>query len=204
MRLAKYVPLGLVCWVGLVTGCGVGPEAPAVEVAASLEFDPTQPRSLRGAVQYPVTGLAEVSDGAFAVQGRQGDLRQFPCGACHQQALVPAPRGVVSRRWAHMDIQPVHPQAHISACQTCHDYGNLERLRLQDDTSTDFDQVYRLCVQCHFQQGRDWAGGAHGKRVGGWRGARVVMNCTDCHDPHQPAFGRQYPVSGPRVPRTPR
>jgi hypothetical protein len=30
------------------------------------------------------------------------------------------------------------------------------------------------------------------------------MNCTDCHDPHAPAFGPEIPVAGPRIPRTAR
>ena len=38
-----------------------------------------------------------------------------------------------------------------------------------------------------------WAGGAHGKRLDGWQGRRVVMGCADCHDPHRPASSRASP-----------
>ena len=64
------------------------------------------------------------------------------------------------------------------------------------------DEGTLLCSQCHYAQGEDWAAGAHGKRLVGWRGPRVVMSCTGCHDPHDPTFGTQIPSPGPRIPRT--
>ena len=45
-----------------------------------------------------------------------------------------------------------------------------------------------LCSQCHVKQARDWAFGAHGKRVGSWQGERQVYNCTVCHYQHHPAI----------------
>ena len=54
------------------------------------------------------------------------------------------------------------------------------------------DESYRLCAQCHFAQADAWAGGGHGKRLDGWQGRRVVMACTDCHDPHAPAPRRAF------------
>jgi len=89
-------------------------------------------------------------------------------------------------------------------CRSCHNPADLNTLVLNDGTPVGLDQVYRLCAECHFEQERDWAGGAHGKRVGGWNSERVILNCTDCHDPHAPAFESRWPVLYPRIPRTAR
>jgi hypothetical protein len=62
------------------------------------------------------------------------------------------------------------------------------------------DQVHLLCAQCHYPEVDSWANGAHGKRLVGWRGRRVVMACTDCHSPHQPATELRTPYPGPVLP----
>jgi hypothetical protein len=93
----------------------------------------------------------------------------------------------------------VHPSGTGATCGTCHDRRAVDRLVLQSEESIPLDQAYRLCAQCHFAQVEAWAGGAHGKRLDGWRGRRVVMNCTDCHDPHKPAVEQRIPFPGPRI-----
>ena len=46
-----------------------------------------------------------------------------------------------------------------------------------------------------------WAGGAHGKRLDGWQGRRVLMGCADCHDPHRPALETRIPFRAPQLQR---
>lgn len=102
---------------------------------------------------------------------------------------------------AHQNIQPVHPEQTGAVCSTCHSADNVERLALAQGEQATLNQSYRLCAQCHFQQVETWAGGAHGKRLDGWQGRRVVMGCGDCHDPHKPAIGVRIPFQAPRLER---
>ncbi|MBT3343455.1 MAG: hypothetical protein HN712_23010 [Gemmatimonadetes bacterium] len=158
-------------------------------------------RGLRGIESAPVAGaLAGTQGTTFEVTRRADQIGQFPCSRCHDAPQVATVATDASQRWAHANIRLDHPAS--AACATCHNYDDLQTLRLREGELVSVDEAYRLCVQCHFEQGQDWAGGAHGKRLAGWRGLRVIMNCTDCHDPHAPAFPPQIPVSGPRVPRT--
>jgi hypothetical protein len=83
-------------------------------------------------------------------------------------------------------------------CATCH-AADAAALRLLGGEPVGFDHAYRLCAQCHSRQVADWAGGAHGKRVGGWVPPRVVYGCPECHDPHRPALGPRRPARPPRL-----
>jgi hypothetical protein len=74
------------------------------------------------------------------------------------------------------------------------------RLRLEAGGTASRDHAYRLCAQCHFRQVESWAYGAHGKRLVGWRGRRVVMGCADCHDPHRPATVPRRPMVAVQLP----
>ena len=104
-------------------------------------------------------------------------------------------------REAHPGLMLAHAPAENMDCRTCHDPDNLDQLRLGNDEPVSFDHAYLVCASCHFEQARDWAGGAHGKRLAGWRGERVVSNCTSCHDPHRPGFEQRWPAKTPRIPR---
>ena len=192
-----------VLWLALLmswVACG-SPDSQGPPPAASLQTDSRVLRGLRGVESAPVVGaLADIDVPGFEVTRRTGQIGQFPCSRCHDAPQAPPPAADVSERWAHANIRLDHPES--GTCATCHDYEDLQTLRLREGEQVSVDEAYRLCVQCHFEQGQDWVGGAHGKRVAGWRGLRVIMNCTDCHDPHAPAFEPQVPVSGPRVPRT--
>jgi hypothetical protein len=78
----------------------------------------------------------------------------------------------------------------------------VELLVLENGKRATLDENYRLCADCHFAQVDAWAHGAHGKRLDGWQGRRVVMGCADCHDPHQPALERRIPFRAPQIERT--
>lgn len=128
--------------------------------------------------------------------GRPG-LTQYPCTSCHAGSKVT----MAARRTpdAHHDIQPVHPDTSGGVCATCHAPEDASLLVLLGGRRAPLDQSYRLCAQCHFAQADAWAGGGHGKRLDGWQGRRVVMACTDCHDPHRPATEQRIPFRAPEL-----
>lgn len=131
---------------------------------------------------------------------RSRSLSQYPCTSCHLgRKVVMADKRIAH---AHEDIQPVHPAQTGAVCSTCHAADNVELLPLKEGGRATLDQSYRLCAQCHFQQVQAWAGGAHGKRLDGWEGRRVVMGCGDCHDPHKPAIEPRVPFRAPHIERT--
>lgn len=132
---------------------------------------------------------------------RSPDLGQYPCTSCHLG------RGTVLRDQrvadAHQNIKPDHPAQTGATCGTCHAPDNVELLALKNGERATLDHAYRVCAQCHFSQAEAWAAGAHGKRLDGWQGRRVVMGCADCHDPHQPAIGTRIPFRAPQLKRPP-
>jgi formate-dependent nitrite reductase cytochrome c552 subunit len=130
---------------------------------------------------------------------RTPDLRQFPCTSCHLgRKIVLADTRVAD---AHRNIKVVHPTQTGGACSTCHAPDNVELLALKSGERATLDHTYRVCAQCHFSQAASWAGGAHGKRLDGWQGRRVLMGCADCHDPHQPAIEPRIPFRAPQITR---
>lgn len=144
----------------------------------------------------------QVGTKTFALPLRTAEptLSQYPCTSCHEGSTVTG--GRTDR--AHQNIRPVHPAQTGAACATCHVSTVVERLVLPGGETATLDQAYRLCAQCHVSQVNAWAGGGHGKRLDGWHGRRVVMNCADCHDPHRPGLEPRVPYPGPRPPRTAR
>lgn len=190
---------GVALVMALLLGCGVPEPEMAFYSPASLEVDAEVLRALKSVSMLRVDGVGRPD---FYTTKRTDQMVQYPCGSCHQKALPEPERDRISQRWSHLNIQFVHGQSMGMDCRTCHDYAQMQSLRLQDGSETDFDHSYLLCQQCHFQQARDWAGGAHGKRLAGWRGMRVIKVCTDCHNPHDPAFGQRVPMRGPTIPRS--
>ena len=134
-----------------------------------------------------------------SARSRAPDLGQYPCTSCHMG------RRTVLRdariKDVHQNIQPLHPKQTGATCATCHAPDNVELLALKSGDRATLDHTYRLCAQCHFSQAESWAGGAHGKRLDGWQGRRVVMGCADCHDPHRPAIESRVPFRAPRLQR---
>jgi hypothetical protein len=132
----------------------------------------------------------------FELSLRGRALAQYPCTSCHAGAVTTAARPGD----AHQDVQPVHPSEFGSSCRVCHARADVYQLTLQGGTLVPLGQAYRLCEQCHYAATEAWAGGAHGKRLDGWSGARVVLGCTDCHDPHAPSVPERIPFRGPSLP----
>jgi hypothetical protein len=136
---------------------------------------------------------------AIALRTGASDLGQYPCTSCHMgRRLVLQDERVED---AHGDIAAAHPLATGGTCATCHAADDVEQLALRNGEQASLDHAYRVCAQCHFQQADAWAAGAHGKRLDGWQGRRVVMGCTDCHDPHAPVLDRRLPFRPPQLHR---
>jgi len=228
MRGRRLGELALVATVALAAGaCGngqVAQEGPGSGPPASFETEDTVPDALEGIPVEPVKGRTGPGGDTFYVALRtrraeqhlnrqigtanfrlglrinDPDLTQYPCTSCHhgQNVVVGGARDTAE---IHHNIRAVHPAETGADCATCHSQDDVSRLRLEKGGTASLNHAYRLCAQCHESQVKSWANGAHGKRLVGWRGRRVVMNCTDCHNPHDPHTQKRLPYPGPEVPR---
>ena len=135
----------------------------------------------------------------FLVLARQPRLTKAPCTSCHTQPLAAMRwNGSDGRATAHWQIELAHAPASVMRCTTCHAGFDLTQLQMLSSDAVPFDHAYEVCAQCHSKQKADWEGGAHGKRAGGWTPPRVVYNCTECHNPHRPAFPSRWPAHAGR------
>lgn len=167
-------------------------DAPAVavveEVGAEpdLEAEPTRAYALFGAM----------ADFRVVPARRNPDLH--PCASCHEWVQSdPTPRELESPHDVFTLRHGLHGKGEFW-CFTCHDLESGE-LRTLEGAPLDFEESYVLCSQCHVDQGRDWAFGAHGKRVDNWAGERVIYTCTACHYQHAPAPEPREALAGPVV-----
>jgi hypothetical protein len=197
-------------------------ESLPARASAADTSDRIQPGQLRTVAAAPVMNWTGPGGKPFEVQVRTGDqianarrfgtitlrnsarrrspdLGQYPCTSCHLG------RGMILRdtriKDAHQNIKPEHPKQTGATCATCHSADNVELLALRNGERATLDHTYRVCAQCHFSQAESWAAGAHGKRLDGWQGRRVVMGCADCHDPHKPAIESRIPFRAPQLKR---
>ncbi len=200
---------------------GVARVAP--ESAGKVSIAPVEPGLLAAVASAPVVGWAGPGNRPFevalrsaapeaghtrtfgtvalpiALRNRAAAINQYPCTACHAGRSVVMANGRIGD--AHQNIRPVHPRQTKAVCSTCHAPEDVERLALETGERATLDESYRLCAECHFREVESWAAGAHGKRLDGWQGRRVVMACADCHDPHQPAVPVAVPFRAPRLER---
>lgn len=188
-----------VLWLGTVTGCTTRlPEASHDGVLA-LVTDRGEPGASGGARSVPpaevVPAHAPPDVPAFSVLARSGRLQKAPCINCHTVPLA-AMRwtGADGHARAHWPVELRHASDAVMSCVTCHAPDDLDALRMLAGAPVSFDHAYEVCAQCHSTQAADWVGGAHGKRVGGWAPPRVIYNCTECHDPHQPLLPARWPA----------
>ncbi|MCP4453999.1 MAG: hypothetical protein GY809_21270 [Planctomycetes bacterium] len=87
-------------------------------------------------------------------------------------------------------------------CSNCHDMDDRNLLVVDGGQTIPYDQVDRLCAKCHGPTFRDWQKGMHGKTMDFWArdmGTPRRLGCTECHDPHTPAFAPMAPLPGPHT-----
>jgi hypothetical protein len=135
----------------------------------------------------------------IAMRADESKLREYPCTSCHAGRTVELREQRIAD--AHAALRVTHPGETGAACASCHAATDVELLALPGGERVTLDHAYRVCARCHFAQTDAWAAGAHGKRLDGWQGRRVVMGCTDCHDPHAPTLDTRLPFRPPRLHR---
>lgn len=137
--------------------------------------------------------IVEVTENgqAFLIPDRKGKLKSFACTECHTKPLTHTRKKDIKK--AHWNIRLNHADLNTMNCITCHDGNDMDHLKSLTNKEIDFNNSYQLCSQCHTNQFNDWAGGAHGKRIGGWAPPRVSMTCVNCHDPHKPQIESKWP-----------
>ncbi len=143
-------------------------------------------------LQRVVPELEGVQD--FYIRKQSLVVASFPCTNCHNEDLRKLKVGNKNgEKKAHWDIKIVHASDNVMDCLTCHSESNLDKLNSITGAEIDFDMSYKSCAQCHSTQYKEWQGGSHGKRVGGWVPPRIAKTCVECHDPHNPAFESRWP-----------
>lgn len=126
---------------------------------------------------------------------RKDELFFYPCDQCHADMEAnPEIRELDTPHHA----QIAHGRGRIW-CLSCHDLENRNYLKTLLEEPVDFDAAHIVCGGCHASQHKDWAFGAHGKRVDTWQGQRTQYNCTHCHDAHEPAIAARAPEPAPRA-----
>lgn len=140
------------------------------------------------------TEMIEITEGehTFLIPERKGQIKGYACTECHSKPLSKM-KGSEFKK-AHWDLKIVHANKETMNCITCHNSQNMDELTSITGKSIDLNNSYNLCSQCHTKQFKDWKGGAHGKRIGGWAPPRASMTCVNCHNPHQPAFDKKWPA----------
>ena len=154
---------------------------------------------LQGIQREKVQGFPDRS--AFFLAERVSKITHFPCGECHTRTVSELKELENSNApKAHWNINLQHAGKDLMNCQTCHPNSRMNTLRSLQGAPIEFNHAYQLCAQCHFQQARDWSGGAHGKRLGGWASPRVIKNCTGCHNAHNPRLEKRWPSRASSLP----
>lgn len=143
-----------------------------------------------------VEGYQDIPE--FHVAQRTTAMEKFPCMKCHTKPLAQLQREQQGKKAAHWEVKLEHATPEVMDCATCHLEADLDSLATLKKAKVHMDHAYQVCAQCHQQEAKDWAGGAHGKRLGGWAPPRVVSSCVACHNPHKPKLEQRLPVMAGR------
>jgi hypothetical protein len=155
--------------------------------------------------EVPVTENAVVSKEAL-VPGPRRQAKADPptymnggyehrCNSCHR--LFRSRPDAAPRLVQHQEIILNHGMN--NRCYNCHDRKDREKLVLMRGVLGTYSQATQLCAKCHGPAYRDWQNGTHGKTLGTWQEGenRRRLNCTECHDPHSPAYPGIVPLPAP-------
>lgn len=125
--------------------------------------------------------------------------RAVLCGTCHSTPPAWPPKlDPAELKEFHTQMRFEHGN---NSCASCHDMAQRDLLKLADGTKLPFEKTLALCSQCHGSQAKDYAHGAHGGLNGTWDpkyGPRTRNHCTNCHDPHAPAYPKVMPAPPPK------
>lgn len=158
---------------------------------------------------------------AFKVLPRKPALTKYPCTGCHDNSFID--RRVRKLVDEHPTLQFDHGNGRLWCYDACHNGRDMDHLVTLRRRQVDYDESYKVCGQCHFERQKDWTFGAHGRRagafadapkvperheqlkvedrsrIGHWKGERLLLNCTACHNPHSPAIRPFTPSPAPEV-----
>jgi hypothetical protein len=129
---------------------------------------------------------------SFLIPDRKGKIKSYACIECHTKPLKQMQSKDLKK--AHWNIRVKHADSNTMNCATCHSSTNMNDLHSLTGAKIDFNKSYKLCSQCHTKEFKDWKGGAHGKKIGGWAPPRASLTCVNCHNPHNPAFSSKWPA----------
>lgn len=121
------------------------------------------------------------------------------CSDCHgifDSAIQDPPLALTQH--AHIRLQ----HGMNDRCYNCHGRDDRNKLLLHGGVEVGYDDVELLCAQCHGTTYRDWQVGMHGRTEGSWdptSGKQRRLGCTECHDPHAPAFAPIVPMPPPNA-----
>lgn len=156
----------------------------------------------------------------FTVVPRQDRIRNFPCTKCHDNKFVD--RRVRELQEEHTNLTFEHGGGRFWCYDACHKGTDMDNLVSLRGRRLSYDESFKVCSQCHFQR-LDWFFGGHGKhqgawedqrkipvtaddlkvedrnQIGRWAGERVILACTECHNPHSPSIKPFEPSPAPRV-----
>ncbi len=159
---------------------------PDLPVASTPDFSPTLlTMTTRSAIikDPPMTHI-----GAFT----------YSCNDCHRIIDAGEERG--DDKVQHLDITLNH--GINNHCYNCHDKEDRDKLSDRNGNHISYTDVPMLCAQCHGPTYRDWERGMHGKTLGSWQTDshdQERLSCSQCHDPHSPAFHDFQPLPGPNT-----
>ncbi|MDP2088162.1 MAG: cytochrome C [Flavobacteriaceae bacterium] len=135
----------------------------------------------------------ETKEVSFFIPERKSKIKSFQCSECHTKSIPELKFKNLTAKKAHWNIELNHATSEVLTCNSCHPTQNLNHLKSNLNAEIDFNQSYKVCAQCHSSEYKDWLGGAHGKRLGGWINPRIAATCVDCHNPHSPKFESRFP-----------
>lgn len=124
---------------------------------------------------------------------------QRDCMDCHQ---IFKSRYYPDRLYQHREVEIKHGDALRGECLVCHDKEDRNRLVLHGPETVSFENVSQLCGKCHGPVYRDWKSGMHGRTMGSWdasSGKQWRLKCTECHNPHSPAYDAIAPLPAPNT-----
>ncbi len=160
--------------------------SPAIPVASTPEFSPTLlEMTIRGTVKEDPPIL------------RVGSY-EYRCNDCHD--IFKSGTEKTENLYQHLDIKFNH--GINNRCFNCHDQENRNKLVGRNGGYISYTEIPTLCSQCHGPTFRDWERGMHGKTLGSWETDNPNqrrLECSECHNPHSPAFPDYEPLPGPNT-----
>jgi nitrate/TMAO reductase-like tetraheme cytochrome c subunit len=204
MKLRNVSLVGLALGLSVLAGqLWPRPDAPSgsPSAAASVNKPAGEERGAisRSSVVPPHRPAGFAPRVATGVNDHAGRPVGVACMTCHATRAPDRTNGVGGA--VPQDFHQGLKYAHAGqSCLSCHHAADYDSLRAADGRSVPFSDAQQLCSQCHGPQTRDYLAGSHGGMTGHWdkaSGPRVRNTCTDCHDPHSPAYPAWTPVFAP-------